>query len=262
MNEQEADVPFQLRKSWSYTGKSVIFPRVGNRITCPPPPVSSSCALGLTPSGRSTIENREAPAPNRAVCSESISGLELLSRDNEAAQSGRSNMAEIPQALVKDLLSTGYFHEQLKNYSESKEIDLASFSRDFAVPYLAGLSETYEKSGKGSKSIILDFAVKHLSNADDAAISESIFGLKRVVEHEMEVNEKAYYKNDEVDRLELLACRRKSESAQSLGKLLICIIRIFKLTEVGTKRDKSENGCDSVVDTIQACWKDSALPSP
>jgi hypothetical protein len=170
-------------------------------------------------------------------------------------------MAEIPQALVKDLLSTGYFFEQLKNYSESKEIDLLSFSRDFAVPYLADKSESYQKSGQGSKSIILNFAVKYLVDADDDAMSDSIFGLKRVVEYEMEIHERAYYKNDQIDKLELLSCRQKSESARSLGKLLISIIRIFKLAEVVTKRDKSENASDSLVDSIQAYWKSSLLPA-
>jgi hypothetical protein len=169
-------------------------------------------------------------------------------------------MAEIPQALVKDLLSTGYFHEQLKNYSESKEIDLLSFSRDFAVPYLASKSESYQKSGQSSKSIILNFAVKYLANADEGAMSDSIFGLKRVVEYEMEIHEKAYYKNDQADKSELLSCRHKSESARSLGKLLISIIRIFKLSEVVTKREKSENACDSAVDAIPAYWKSSLLP--
>ena len=46
-------------------------------------------------------------------------------------------MCETPSAPVKDLLSTGYFYEELKNHvksTESKEIDLVSFSRDFAVP--------------------------------------------------------------------------------------------------------------------------------
>jgi hypothetical protein len=168
-------------------------------------------------------------------------------------------MAEIPQALVKDLLSTGYFYEELKNYSESKEIDLLSFSRDFAVPYLARRSESFQQSGQSSKSIILNFAVKYLSNADDDAISDSIFGLKRVVEYEMEIHEKAYYKNDLIEKSELLSCRQKSESARSLGKLLVSIIKIFKLVEVMAKRDKSEKSSDSVVDSIQAYWKGSLV---
>lgn len=170
-------------------------------------------------------------------------------------------MAEIPQALVKDLLSTGYCYDQLKNYSESKEIDLLSFSRDFAVPYLARESELYQRSGLSSKSIILNFAVKYLSTADDSSMSDSIFGLKKVVEYEIEIHEKAFYRNDQIDKSELLACRQKSESAQSLGKLLISVIRIFKLAEVITKRDKSEKSCDSTVDAIQAYWKSWVPPT-
>lgn len=227
----------------------------------PTPPAWICCALGLTPSGRNTIENRELMTRTGAVRGQGFSRFVLLLRANKAVQSGRSKMAEIPQALVKDLLSTGYFYEELRNYSESKEIDLISFSRDFAVPYLSRKSETYQKSGQSSKSIILNFAVKYLSNADDSAMSDSIFGLKRVVEYEMEIHEKAYYKNDAIDKSELLSCRQKSESARSLGKLLISIIRLFKLAEVITKRDKSERSSDSLADTIQAYWKSSILPS-
>lgn len=170
-------------------------------------------------------------------------------------------MAEIPHALVKDLLSTGYFFEELKNYTEAKEIDLPSFSRDFAVPYLTRKFELYQRSGQTNRSKILNLAVKFLYNANDDEMADTILGLKKVAASEMDINEKALYKNDQLDRAEVLSCRQKSEAAQSLGKLLISIIKIFKLAEVTTKRDKSEGVYGSVGDAIKDYWELSLLPS-
>lgn len=147
-------------------------------------------------------------------------------------------MPEIPHALVKDLLSTGYFFEELKNYSGAKEIDLASFSRGFAIPYLARKSESYRRSGQTDKVGILDLAMTSLSNASDDEMADSLLGLKRVASSEVDLNEKALCRNDQRDNSQILSFRHKSEAAQSLGKLLVAIIRIFKLPEVITKRDK------------------------
>lgn len=169
-------------------------------------------------------------------------------------------MSEIPHALVKDLLSTGYFFEELKNYTEAKEIDLPSFSRDFAVPYLTRKSESYQRSGQANRSRILNLAVKFLDNANDDEMADTIIGLKKVVASEMNINEKALHKNDQLDKAELLSCRQKSEAAQSLGKLLISIIKIFKLAEVTTKRDKPEGECASVDVTIKEYWELPVLP--
>jgi len=170
-------------------------------------------------------------------------------------------MEEIPHALVKDLLSTGYFFEELKNYTESKEIDLLSFSRDFAVPYLSRKSESYQRSGQTDRAMILDLAVKFLYDANDNEIADTILGLKKVAASEVDINEKTLYRNDHVEKSELLSCRRKSEDAQSLGKMLTSIIRVFKLPEVIAKRDKSEGVRDSVEDAIKDYWELSVLPS-
>ncbi len=163
-------------------------------------------------------------------------------------------MAEAQLALVKDLISTGYFFKELRTYSESKEIDLPSFSRHFAVPYLTRISESYEESGKPDKSQILNLAVKHLSNVSDEELVESIFGLKKIAASEIDVNEKALHQSDQLNKSQLRSCRQKSESATSLSKLLVSIIRMFKLSEGTFKRDKSEEGRNSIYDVIKDNW--------
>ncbi|MGV8074564.1 MAG: hypothetical protein AB2L11_08420 [Syntrophobacteraceae bacterium] len=169
-------------------------------------------------------------------------------------------MAEIPHALIKDLLSTGYFYEELKNYTKSKDIDLSSFSRDFAVPYLTKQSESHQRAGQANRIGILNLAVKSISNADDSEIADTIFVLKKVAESEVQTNEKALHNADQLDKSEILCCRRKSETAQSLGKLLTSIIRMFKLAEVVAKRDASEGVCASFEDAIKKYWELSVLP--
>lgn len=169
-------------------------------------------------------------------------------------------MAETPHALVKDLLSTGYFFEELKNYTDSKEIDLSSFVKDFAVPYLSQKSESHQKSGQTNRTRILNLAVKFLYNADDSEMADTIFGLRKIAASEVDISEKALHKSDQLGKSELLLFRRKSEAAQSLSKLLISIIRMFKLAEVVTKRNKSEEVCDSVEDAIKNHWELSIMP--
>lgn len=171
-------------------------------------------------------------------------------------------MAEIPHALVKDLLSIGYFFEELKNLSGIKEIDLPSFSRGFAIPYLAKRSESYQRSGQSDKIGILNLAVSHLSKASDDEMADSLLGLRRVASSEVDVNEKALYRSDQHDKSQLLTFRHKSEAAQSLGKLLVAIIRIFKLSEVGTRRDKRGDGeAASVVNAIENHNRKSVVPT-
>jgi hypothetical protein len=162
---------------------------------------------------------------------------------------------------VKDLLSTGYFFEELKNYTESKEIDLLSFSRDFAVPHLTRKFELYQRSGQTNKCKILNLAVKFLDNASDDEMADTIFGLKRLAASEVATHERAFHKNDQLERSEILSGRQMSEAAQSLGKLLITIIRMFKLAEVITKRDKSVRVFASIDDVIKDHWDLSVMPS-
>jgi hypothetical protein len=170
-------------------------------------------------------------------------------------------MEETQLALVKDLISTGYFSEELRTYSKSKEIDLPSLSKDFAVPYLTRKSESYEKSGEPDRSKILDLAVKHLSNVSDEELVDSIFALKKIAQSEIDTNEKALHQSDQLNRSELRSRRQKSESAAFLSKLLVSIIRIFKLVEIRVKRDKSEEDRNSIYDAMNDSWNLSALPS-
>jgi hypothetical protein len=170
-------------------------------------------------------------------------------------------MAETPRALIKDLFSTGYFFEELKNYTESKEIDLNAFSRDFAVPYLIRKSESYQTSGRANRAKILNLAVKFLHEANEAEVAETIIGLKKITESEVDIHEKVLHGSDQLERAEILSYRYKIEEAQSLGKLLISIIRVFKLAEIATKRDKSEGSCDAVCDAIKGYWQQGVLPS-
>lgn len=170
-------------------------------------------------------------------------------------------MATIPNALIKDLLSTGYFYDELKNYSESKEIDLTTYSRNYAVPYLTKLSKSYERSGQFDRSRILNLAVEHLSDTDAEALGRSILSLRKVVASEIDTNEKVLHQNDQHDKAEIQSSRRKSESAQSLAKLLVAIIRTFKLAEVIAKRDKPGGVRDSTDNTINDALEPPALPN-
>jgi len=170
-------------------------------------------------------------------------------------------MAETQLALVKDLISTGNFFEKLRTYSKSKEIDLPSLSKDFVVPYLTRISGSYEESGQPDRSKILNFAAKHLSDVSDDELVDSIFGLKKIAASEIDTNEKALYQSDQLNKSELRSCRQKSESATSLSKLLISIIRMFKLVEVKVKHDESEENRNSIYDAIRDSWKLSVLPS-
>lgn len=169
-------------------------------------------------------------------------------------------MEETQRALITDLRSTGFFFEELKNYSEFKEIDLPSFNRDLAVPYLTRISESHEEAGHPERSKILNLAVKYLSNVNDDELADTIFGLKKIAASEIDVNEKALHQTDQFNRSELVFCRHKSESATSLSKLLVSIIRIFKLAEARVKRDKTEEVRNAVSDAIRDNWKLSVQP--
>lgn len=165
-------------------------------------------------------------------------------------------MSTTPNALITDLLSTGYFFEELKNYSESKEIDLPSYSRQYAVPYLARISESHERSGHGNKSKILNFAIKYLSDVHDDEMVVTILELKKVASSEIDHNEKALYQMVPLSKSDRLLYRQNVESAQWLTKLLVSIIRIFKLPEIIAKRDKSE----APAETLKDKWE--LPPSP
>lgn len=166
-------------------------------------------------------------------------------------------METMPSAMVKDLLSTGFFYEELKNYTESKEIDLSSYSRNYAIPYLTKIIESYDRSGQGERSEILNLAIKHLADVGDDELADSILGLKKITSLEIDSNEKALHQIDHEDKSQMRTCRRKSESAQSLAKLLVSIIRLFKLPEVIGKRGAPQ----PVIEAIGDARELSVLPT-
>lgn len=173
-----------------------------------------------------------------------------------------TEMSETPNAPVKDLLSTGYFYEELKNYTkstQSKEIDLVSFSRDFAVPYLVRKSGSYKGPGQADRARILTLAAESLSKANESELAQTIFALKNVAESEVRVNEKEMCTTDQPSRAQ--SCRQRSESAQFLRKLLTSIVKMFKLAPILEKGDDSDEQADSVEGLIKSCWELSILPA-
>lgn len=172
-------------------------------------------------------------------------------------------MSETVNAPFKDLLSTGYFYDELKNYiksTESNEIDLISFNRDFAVPYLIRKSQSYKDPWQTNRARILNLAVKFLSDVNDEELTDTIFALKKLAESEVDKNEKEIRTTDQP--LSTQSYRQRSESAQSLGKLLTSIVKMFRLAQVSRKRDNSDDEeQDSVEYTIRSYWEESMLPS-
>lgn len=148
-------------------------------------------------------------------------------------------MAEISQVLVRDLLSTGYFFEELKTYSKSTEMDIHTYSRNYAIPYLIKTSESHWRSGQSGRNKILDSAVELLSDANDDELIESFFALKKMARSEIEINEKLLSEIGRHNKSEVLNCYQQSEAANCLLKLIVNIIKLFRLPEVTNKRDKS-----------------------
>ncbi|MHC1724776.1 MAG: hypothetical protein AB9866_01935 [Syntrophobacteraceae bacterium] len=163
---------------------------------------------------------------------------------------------ETPHALVKDLRSTGYFYDELKSYSQSPEMDVSTYCSSFAIPYLVKASESYDKSGQPGRSRILRLAVEHLSNSDD--VVDSIFGLKKVAVSEIDKTGKAALL-EQFDKLKSLASRQRLESAEFLDKLLVNIIKMFKLAEPSARQKKAEGIEDPVGDAIMQSWEISEL---
>jgi hypothetical protein len=146
-------------------------------------------------------------------------------------------MAGIPQASIKDLLSTGYFFDDLKSHPKTAEIDLITYNKDFVLPHLSVMLKSYESSGQLDRGAFLKVAIQSLSTASDDDMADYIVELRKIAASEVEANEKALVQNIPLNKSERLICRRNSESAQSLMKLFVAIIRAFKLTEVASKRD-------------------------
>lgn len=156
-------------------------------------------------------------------------------------------METMPNASLKDLLSTGYFYKDLKTYTASAEIDLSAYSRNYAVPYLSKLLELNKGSGEIHRNDILTLAIDCLTKAKDEELAESIFELKSITTSEIDANELVLYQLGLGDKPRLKACRQKSQSAQTLFKLLVSIIKMFKLSE-GTPKRVASKGVRGVFD--------------
>ena len=161
---------------------------------------------------------------------------------------------ETPHALVKDLRSTGYFFEELKNYSKSPEMYVTTYCIDFAIPYLVRLSESYDRSGKPDRSRILRLAIKHLSDPGDYEVVDSIFGLKKVAQSEIDKTGKAALQ-EQFDKSKSLANRQRLESAELIIKLLVNIIKMFRLAEPNAKQRKADGIENPVGDAIIQSWE-------
>ena len=161
---------------------------------------------------------------------------------------------EIPHAMVKDLRSTGYFFEELKSYSQSPEMLITTYCNDFAAPYLLRLSESYDRSGQPDRSRILRLAIKHLSDPSEYEVVDSIFGLKKVAESEIGKAGKAVLQ-EPLDKSKSLANRQRMESAEFLIKLLVNIIKMFRLAEPNAKQRKADGVENPVGDAIIQSWE-------
>jgi len=161
---------------------------------------------------------------------------------------------ETPHALVKDLRSTGYFFDELKSYSQSSEIDLETYCTSFAVPYLLRVSESYDKSGRSPRSRILMLAIKHLSDPSESEIVDSIFGIKKVAESEINKSGKTSLE-EQLDKSRSLADSQGLQSAEFLIKLLVNIIKMFRLPEPNAYRGKTDEVENPVFDAIIQSWE-------
>ena len=161
---------------------------------------------------------------------------------------------EMPHALVKDLRSTGYFFDELKNFSQSPEIDVKTYCIDLTVPFLTKISESYDKAGQPSRSGILRLAIEYLSNPSDDEIVDCILGLKKVVESEIGKIDKAAVQ-EQLDKSKSLANRQRLESAAFVLKLLVNIIKTFRLTNPNANKRKADTVENPVFEAIIQSWE-------
>lgn len=161
---------------------------------------------------------------------------------------------EIPYAPLKELRSTGYFYDQLKAYSESPEMDLTTYCVRFVSPYLVKVSESYDRTGLFDKSRILKFAVKHLSNPKDSEIIDIIFGIRKVAKSEVDKAVKAD-STEQPGKNEAWLNRQKLQAAEFLLKLLLNIIKTFRLAEQNTSSGKTDENMNPTYKMITESWE-------
>lgn len=160
---------------------------------------------------------------------------------------------ETPHAPLKDLRSTGYFFDELKTYSASTDMDLTTYCVSFVSPHLVKVCESYDKLGHFAKSRILKLAIQYLSNPKDDEIVDSIFGLWKVAVSELDRTGKPDFAVP-LDKSESLANRQKLQSAEILVKLLVNIIKMFRLAESGANLRKTDETINPIFKTIIESW--------
>lgn len=161
---------------------------------------------------------------------------------------------EIPHAPLKDLRSTGYFFDELKAYSASPDMDLTTYCVSFVSPYLVKACESFDKLGHFAKSGMLKLAIQYLSNPKDDEIVDSIFGLWKVAVSEVDRAGKANLAVP-LDKAESFANRQKLQSAEFLVKLLVNIIKMFRLAESSANLRKTDETVNPVFKTITERWE-------
>ncbi len=97
-------------------------------------------------------------------------------------------------------------------------------------------------------------AIKYLSNPSDYEVVDSIFGLKKVAESEIDKTGKAALQ-EQFDKPRSLANRQRLESAEFIVKLLVNIIKMFKLAEPNAKQRKADGVENPVGDAIIQSWE-------
>jgi len=98
-------------------------------------------------------------------------------------------------------------------------------------------------------------AIKHLSAPSESEIVDSIFGIKKVAESEIKKTSKTSL-DEQHDKSRILADRQSLESAEFLVKLLVNIIKMFKLTEPDAYRRKTDEVENPVFAAIIQSWKE------
>jgi hypothetical protein len=161
---------------------------------------------------------------------------------------------EIPYAPLKELRSTGYFYDKLKAYSESPDMALSTYCVNFVSPYLAEVSASYDKTGLFHKSKILKLAIKYLSNPKDDELIDLIFGIRKIAASEVDKATRADF-TDHLDKAEAWANRQKLQSAEFLLKLLLNIIKIFRLPDSNTNLGKTDENVNPTFEAISESWE-------
>jgi len=97
-------------------------------------------------------------------------------------------------------------------------------------------------------------AIKHLSDPSECEIVDSIFGIKKVAESEIKKTSKTSLE-EQRDKSTALADRQSLESAVFLIKLLVNIIKMFRLAEPNAYRKKADEAENPVFDAVLQSWE-------